>query len=206
MKFLHLILIALVGVLVACSPAPAPTATPIPAPALPEGIRPVDPPIVLSNFTLTDQDGKPATLESWRGKYQLVVFGFTHCPDVCPVTLASWVAIRRSLGADADKIGYQWVSVDGKRDTPEVIKAKLALFDPAIGGLTGDEGLVRIMAREFGATFKAQEPDADGRYNIDHTASSFLVDAEGRLVRIYSYDAVTQRPDVVAEDIRGWLK
>ncbi len=205
MKALKLILmIVMVGVLAAC--ATAPTATPIPTPALPEGIRPVDPPIVLSNFTLTDQDGKPATLESWRGKYQLVVFGFTNCPDVCPVTLASWVAIRRSLGADADKIGYQWVSVDGKRDTPEVIKAKLALFDPAIGGLTGDEGLVRIMAREFGATFKAQEPDADGRYNIDHTASSFLVDAEGRLVRIYSYDAVTQRPDVVAEDIRGWLK
>src|SRR5438128_8996485 len=89
-------------------------------------------------FKLTDQNGKVVTEQDLKGLPFLVFFGFTHCPDVCPTTLFEVSEILRQLGADADRVGALFITVDPERDTPETMKDYLSSFDPHLVGLTGD--------------------------------------------------------------------
>ncbi len=117
---------------------PTPTPTPTFAPDVP-GVTPVDPPKALTDFTLPDDKGDALTFSSLQGKYTLMFFGYTHCPDYCPTTLAHWTLIKTALGSDADKLNFVFISVDGERDTPEVMQRYLSRFDDSFIGLTGDE-------------------------------------------------------------------
>jgi len=182
--------------LVNCSGAPVvPTATP----GTP-GVKPVSPPVQVENFTLTGMSGNPAQLSDFAGKTVLFAFGYTYCPDICPVTLARFRQIKELLGDDASRVQILFISVDGNRDTPERLTQYLGLFDPAFFGMTGSEESVREVITRFGGVFTVK--DADGLrkdYQVEHTASSFLIDSEGRWVRTYEYNT---DPNIMVADMK----
>ena len=131
-------------------------------------------------LNLTDHDGKPRTLADFRGKVVTVFFGFTHCPDVCPVTLAEMAQVVKELRRDGDRVQVLFVTVDPERDTPEVLKRYVPSFHPAFLGLTGDTEATARAAKAFKVYFQKQ-PAQDGRYSVDHSAGTYILDPEGRL-------------------------
>ena len=130
--------------------------------------------------TLTDQNGAKFSLEQVKGQPVAVVFGFTHCPDVCPTTLLDWSNVLTSLGPDGDRLKVLFVSVDPERDTPPALKAYLASFDPRIVALTGTVTEVAAVARSFDA-FYEKVADKNGGYTFDHTVKTYLIDGDGRM-------------------------
>ncbi len=132
-------------------------------------------------LSLTDADGRPRTLADFRGKVTVVFFGYTQCPDVCPTTLAELAEVKRSLGADADRMQGVFVTVDPERDTPEVLKAYMASFDPSFVALRGTAEQTQAAAREFKVYYAKVAGQTDSSYTMDHTAGSYVIDAEGRL-------------------------
>ncbi len=163
----------------------------------------IEPPRALNSFTLTDQDGQPMGLADFKGKPTLIYFGYTYCPDVCPTTLADVVRVKRGLGDQADQVNYVMISVDGERDTPEVLKAYLANFDAQFVGLTAPPSEIRKISPDFGVYFqKNQVAGTSAAYLVDHSAALYLVDAEGRLHTIYGYGIP---PEVVLADLQAML-
>jgi protein SCO1 len=135
-------------------------------------------------LSLTDADGKARTLADFKGKVTLVFFGYTQCPDVCPTTLAELAAVKRDLGKDGDRVQGVFVSVDPQRDTPQVLKAYIASFDPGFVALRGTPEEIKTAARNF-KVFYAQVPGkTEGSYTVDHTAGTYVFDAQGR-VRLF---------------------
>jgi len=135
-------------------------------------------------LSLTDAEGKPRQLSDFKGKVTLVFFGFTQCPDVCPSTLAELAAVKRELGKDGDRLQGVFVSVDPQRDTPEILKAYMASFDPSFVALRGTPEQTQAAARNF-KVFYAQVPGkTEGSYTVDHTAGTYVFDTQGR-VRLF---------------------
>ena len=130
-------------------------------------------------FKLVDQDGQPISEAALRGHPTALFFGFTHCPEVCPTTLYeldNWLA---SLGEDGEKIKAYFVTIDPRRDTPEILGDYIANVTSRVQGITGDPDAVEKMARGFNIYFKRIETE-DGDYTMDHTASVLLLDSQGR--------------------------
>lgn len=141
---------------------------------------------------LTDAEGKPRTLADFKGKVSVVFFGYTQCPDVCPTTMAELAAIKRAMGKDGDRVQGIFVTVDPERDTPEVLKAYLAAFDPSFVALRGTPEQTADAAREFKVFFAKVPGKTDASYTVDHTAGSYVIDAEGRLRLFERYGAPSQ--------------
>jgi protein SCO1/2 len=137
-------------------------------------------------FSLTDQNGNTVTEESLKGRPSAMFFGYTFCPDVCPTTLADMSLWLKDLGADADKLKVYFVTVDPERDTQAAIREYLTAFDPRIVGLIGDRAAVDRMLEAFRVYSRKTGEDPD-YYLMDHTASVFLLDAEGRFVGTVDY-------------------
>ena len=136
------------------------------------------------NLALPDADGKPRTLADFKGKVTLVFFGYTQCPDVCPTTLAELAAVKRDLGKDGERLQGVFVSVDPQRDTPEILRAYMASFDPGFVALRGTPEQIKDTAKEF-KVFYAQVPGkTEGSYTVDHTAGTYVFDANGK-VRLF---------------------
>jgi len=150
---------------------------------------------------LTDHTGRPRRLEDFRGKAVVVFFGFTHCPDVCPTTLADLSQVMKALGPDADRVQVLFVTVDPERDTREVLGKYVGAFDPRFLGLSGDAGATQRAAREFKVYYEKRKT-SDG-YSVDHSGQTYVIDPRGRL-RLFV------RPDRLAsdllEDLRTLLK
>ena len=133
------------------------------------------------SLALTDHNGKPRTLEDFRGKAVVVFFGFTHCPDVCPTTMAELADVKRQLGADGERLQAVFVTVDPERDTPEKLKTYMTAFDPSFVALRGTPAQTEALAKSFKAYYK-KVPGADAdSYTVDHTAGSYVFDPQGRL-------------------------
>jgi protein SCO1 len=179
---LALCLIALTACGAAATQTPAmPTSPPIRAYPTP---RPIN------DFILTTQDNSPFTRADLTGKFTVITFGFTRCPDVCPVNLSNMEALSVGLGPDAEKVRFVFVSVDGQRDTPAVLKSHLALFNKAaILGLTGEDLNIQPLAVSFGVEYRQYTPPGGSDYLIEHTASTFLVNPQGEIIRLYRYAA-----------------
>jgi protein SCO1/2 len=169
-------------------------------PAEPSGGAWVEPPQQLADFTLTSHMGDPISLSDLRGKAILMFFGYTHCPDVCPTTLADYKLVKRELGAVADKVAFVFVSVDGERDTPEVVADYLSKFDEDFIGMTGDPADLRRIGNAFSLFFsktvievadehsEGDEAELDqDNYFVEHTSPSFLIDPQGKLQMLYFY-------------------
>lgn len=163
----------------------------------------LEPPRPLQDFTLTNQDNQPTSLRSLRGKYTLILFGFLNCPDVCPLTMLKYKRVKDALGDLSAQINFVFISVDGARDTPDLMKTYLRNFDESFIGLTGDEATLRRLGTDYNLFFEYRPGTTPDAYVVDHTASTFLVDPEGNLVAIYPYDESSAGVDVVVADLQG---
>jgi protein SCO1 len=152
-------------------------------------------------FRLVDQDGRAFTEQDMKGKPFLVFFGFTHCPDICPTTLFDMSEVLRSMGADADKVGAIYITVDPERDTSALMKDYLSNFDPHLRGLTGDPAAIAAVAKEYRVYYK-KVPLESGDYTMDHTAIVYLMDKDGHFVAPFN---LKRKPDVAAADLRKYL-
>jgi cytochrome oxidase Cu insertion factor (SCO1/SenC/PrrC family) len=139
------------------------------------------------DFTLTDTDGRPFSLSTARGKVVLLSFGYTYCPDVCPLTLTIVSQVMKSLGRRASDVVPIFVSVDPKRDTPKVLAKYVRYFDPRIIALTGDVHQLKAVAARFGVQFAYHGALASDRYTVDHTASLYIIDTNGKLAAIVPF-------------------
>ena len=133
---------------------------------------------------LPDVDGKMRTLADWKGKVTVVFFGYTQCPDVCPTTMAELSQIRKSLGAEGDRIETVFVTIDPERDTPEVLKAYVGNFGPGFTALRGSAEQTAAAAKEFKVFYAKAPGRTPGSYTMDHSAASFVFDTSGR-ARLY---------------------
>ena len=149
-----------------------------------------------------DQHGNPFNLEDYRGKVVFVYFGYTHCPDACPATLAEWMEAKEILGDKADDVVFAMVTVDPSRDTPERMGEYLEFWDPEFYGLVlSDEGTVAV-TDAWNIRYSYRDRDSSGGYLVDHEVSSFVVDKDGNLRLTYplGFD-----PELMAEDIEHLL-
>jgi len=153
------------------------------------------------HFQLTDQNGRTVTEEDMKGHPFLVFFGFTHCPDVCPTSLFEISEVLRKLGADADRVGALFITVDPERDTPDMMKDYLASFDPRLRGLTGDPAAVAQALKSY-RVYSKKIPLDGGDYTMDHSANVYLMDKEGRFVAPFS---LKRRPEDAAADLKKYL-
>lgn len=141
-----------------------------------------------AKLELNDHNGQRRTLEDFRGKVVVLFFGFTHCPDACPTTLAELATVARELGPDAQRLQVLVVTVDPERDTPEVLRQYVPSFNPSFLGLYGTAEETAAAAKEFKVYFQKQ-PQTGGSYTVDHSAGTFVLDKEGRLRLFASYGA-----------------
>jgi protein SCO1 len=154
-------------------------------------------------FSLIDQNGVTRTDSDYRGKYLLVFFGYTYCPDVCPTTLAVMKSALDMMGSRADRIVPLFITVDPKRDTPEKLKAYLSSFGPRFIGLTGDESAIAAVAREYRVYYQTHPAENGGEYTVDHSGIVYLMDGSGAFVANYALD---NSPDSMAQDLLKRLR
>jgi protein SCO1/2 len=153
------------------------------------------------SLELADSSGQLRHLEDFRGKAVVVFFGFTQCPDVCPTTLADLAGVLKNLGADADRVQVLFITVDPERDTPELLAQYVRAFDPRFIALRGDLAATQRVAKDFKIYFEKRKQGAG--YTIDHSAQSYVIDAQGRLRLLVRHDRlVADLPD----DLRTVLK
>jgi cytochrome oxidase Cu insertion factor (SCO1/SenC/PrrC family) len=154
-------------------------------------------------FTLTDGSGQPVTDKTYRGKYMLVYFGYTFCPDVCPTTLNDVAQAMDKLGARADKIDPLFITIDPARDTPDVVKQYAAAFSPRLQGLTGTAAQIATVAREYRVYYAPHKTGPNpGDYTMDHSSILYLMDPSGQFVGIIRAD---EGADKMASDLRTYL-
>ena len=157
---------------------------------------------VARHLELPDADGRARTLADWRGKVVVVFFGYTHCPDFCPTTMAELAQVKAALGAAAERLQVVFVTIDPERDTPAILKAYVANFGPDFVGLRGSAEQTAAAAKEFKVFYAKAPGKTAGSYSMDHSAASFVFDPEGR-VRLYvQYGA---DPKALAADVRQLL-
>lgn len=137
----------------------------------------------IRDLALIDHAGRPFTHEQLAGQPSLVFFGFTHCPDVCPTTLALLSQVRKD--AQVPNLRVLFISVDPDRDTPAVVAQYVRAFDPQITGLTGEAAALDTVAAQFGVA-RARVALPGGGYTVDHSAAVFLLDDRGRMVALFS--------------------
>lgn len=154
------------------------------------------------SLNLTDHNGQPRTLADYRGKVVVVFFGYTQCPDVCPITLAELAKVAKDLGADAAKLQVLFVTLDPDRDTGDVLKRYVPQFNPSFIGLSGDAEATARAAKEFKIYFQ-RKPLEKGSYTVDHSAGSYILDQQGRLRLFAQYGAGAP---ALLNDIRLLLK
>ncbi|MFC5435569.1 SCO family protein [Rhodanobacter umsongensis] len=132
------------------------------------------------DFKLTDDLGKSVTGADYRGKVALLYFGYTHCPDVCPLTLAQLHVVMQRLGPLADGARILFVSVDPARDTPDVMHAYVHAFDPRAVGLTGDARAIEALSKRYRSAFSREPGSADGNYEVTHSSAIYVFDGAGK--------------------------
>ncbi len=150
-------------------------------------------------LSLTDPDGRRRGLGEFKGRVVVVFFGFTHCPDVCPTTLAELALVKRTLGADGERLQGIFVTVDPERDTPELLKAYAANFDAGFLALRGTPEETAAVARHFKIFYAKVPGKTEGSYTIDHTAGAYVFDPVGR-VRLFTRHGTGA--DALVHDIR----
>lgn len=166
-----------------------------------EAVREEARPAFGGDFTLTDQDGRPFRLEDVRGRAVVLFFGYTSCPDMCPVTMSRITGALRRIGSPASDVVTVFVSVDPKRDTPAVLKAYVGSFGTPLIGLTGTEEEVARVASAYHASYTIV-PTGTPNYLVNHTSAIFLIDRQGKLRQYFKFD---ENPDTLAAAIRAVL-
>lgn len=154
-------------------------------------------------LALTDHTGKPRSLADFSGKAVVLFFGFTHCPDVCPTTLADMAQVVRALGPLGERVQVLFVTVDPERDTPEKLAQYVPAFHPSFLGLRGDLEATRAVAKEFKVYFEKRPGTTPGEYSVDHSAQSYVIDPQGRLRLFVRHERIGED---LAADLRTLLE
>ncbi len=160
-------------------------------------------------FTLVDHTGRTVTDKDFQGSYLLVFFGYTHCPDVCPLTLAEVSATLKALGKDARYIRPLFITVDPERDTPAVLASYVKAFHPAIIGLTGTPQQIRSVTEAYKAHYEKAPLKTAGKvrdpsyYSVDHGAFTYLMGPNGNFLEVFGFKT---SPEKMAEKIREALR
>ncbi len=161
-------------------------------------------PTIGGPFTLVDHNGHTVTDAAFRGRFMLVFFGYTYCPDVCPTSLSTVAAALDLLGEKADQIVPMFISIDPERDTPEALKAFVGHFHPSLVGLTGTLDQIVPVAKAYRVYYAKvrEEGAAEDDYLVDHTAITYLMDRDGQFATHFSHNT---DPAVMAEKLREFL-
>jgi len=130
-------------------------------------------------FELHDSKGQTRHADDFRGKIVLLYFGYTHCPDICPTTLANLVNATRKLEDNADQIRILFVSVDPARDTADVLQAYEQAFGPRVTALSGTQEQLRTLTKRYRVSYGFGKPDANGQYEVSHSSAVFIFDRDG---------------------------
>ena len=135
-------------------------------------------------FTLTDQDGKKLSSTDFRGKYQLIYFGYSFCPDVCPTTLGVIAQALDKMGVEQNRIVPIFITIDPERDTPAILKKYMAAFGERFVGLTGTPAEIAAVEKEY-RVYAKKTPLANGGYGMDHSSVIYLMAPDGHLISFY---------------------
>ena len=142
---------------------------------------------IIPRYLLQDPNGRAISHEEFRGRFQLIAFGYTYCPDICPTTLVEMAEVLKQLGDRAARVQAIFISVDPERDTGKVLKTYTEFFDPRILGLTGSPALVRRAADNFKIRYaKVREPGNDN-YAVDHSAGMILLGPDGEFIKKFAF-------------------
>jgi protein SCO1/2 len=161
-----------------------------------------EPPAPAADFTLIDQTGQPVALSDLRGEWVLLSFGYTTCPDVCPVTMAFLRQARERLGANGAEMRVVFVSVDPERDTPEVMGRYVAQFGDNLLGLTGPSEAVAEAAAAYGVKYEKRDIETAVGYLVNHSAYVYVLDPDFRLALTIPFGV---RPEEMAADLEALL-
>lgn len=149
-------------------------------------------------FSLVDGEGRTVTDRDFRGKWMLIYFGYTHCPDACPTALNDMVNALDLLGPSRRNVVPVFITVDPERDTREVMRDYVSAFDAAVVPLTGPPEAVAATMREY-RVYAAKRPTKDGGYDMDHSSIIYVMDPEGRFVTNFTHQT---NPEKIAEKLK----
>jgi protein SCO1 len=173
----------------------------------PDGPPPLEGADIGGDFTLTGEDGKPVSWGDFDGQYRTIYFGYTFCPDVCPVDVQRAMAgLKRFEASDperAAKVQPLFVSVDPARDTPEVLTEFTDAFHPRLIGMTGSKEELDKLTKDYAAYYSIGEPNEAGGYLVDHTSITYLFGPDGKPIAILPTDA---GPEAVAQELDKWVR
>ena len=183
----------------------------LPVACSPPGGAPARPPLegaaIGGPFTLTDQDGRTVTDSSFAGKYRIIYFGYTYCPDVCPTDAqhigAGLRLIEKADPALAARIVPIFITVDPARDTPAVLKTFTAAFHPRMVGLTGSAEAIAATAKAYAVYYRKGTVTENGGYMVDHSSVAYLMAPDGKPLALLP---VEKTPEAVADEVRRWVK
>jgi len=188
--------LALLGALAGCSAGKTPDVPP-----------PLEGAAIGGPFTLTDQDGKTVRNSDFDGKFRIIYFGYTYCPDVCPLDLQAvskgFARFEQQHPDRAKDIQPIFISVDPERDTPPVLKQYVSAFHPRLIGLTGPLDTIRKVARAYAVTFEKVEDKGASGYLISHSRQAYVFGRRGEPLALLSYD---KDPDAIAAEIDQWTR
>jgi protein SCO1/2 len=164
----------------------------------------INPPLLVRNFTLPASTGDNLSLYDLNGKYRMIFFGYLHCPDFCPLTMAEFKRVKQLLGEAASEVDFIYISVDGARDTPELIANYLDNFDAEFIGFSGDDATLAGIQPDYGFYYQRRlDTGSQAEYVVDHSTRSYLLDREGRLRSSFTYDT---EPEVIANALRWFIE
>jgi len=150
-------------------------------------------------FQLTDQHGKRVSDQEFRGRYRLIYFGYSLCPDVCPTTLAVMAQALEKLGDKSVRVVPIFITIDPERDTPKVLDDYMKAFGPSFVGLTGSAAEIKDVEKRY-RVYAAKKPLPGGNYGMDHSSVIYLMGPNGKMISFYD-EAVS--PDDLAKDLRS---
>ena len=151
-----------------------------------------------AEFHLTDSRGKPSSLKDFSGKVVVLFFGYTHCPEVCPTTLADLAQVMRLLGKDAERVQVLFVTLDPERDNPKILAEYVPFFDHSFLGLYGDAQATAQAVKAFGVSYE-KTFNKSGDYTLDHSDNTYLIGIKGQPLLLSPYG---QRTELLVQDIK----
>jgi len=155
------------------------------------------------DFRLTDHNGRIRSLNDFKGKVVVLFFGYTNCPDICPITMGKLAVAMKKLGKDAKRVQVLFVSINPEHDTSALLKQYVTTFNPTFLGLSGDMQTTRNIAKEFKVTFQKQAGKTQDNYTMDHSTGTYIYDTVGR-IRLYVNSS--KSADVFSHDILELLR
>jgi protein SCO1/2 len=153
-------------------------------------------------FQLINGSDRPVTADDYRGKIAMLYFGYTHCPDVCPLTMSHLHLVMRKLGPLADKVRILFISVDPARDTPKLLQQYAEAFDEHAVGLTGNDRQIQALAKRYRVAFNRSNDEGNGAYEVNHSAAIYIFDSRGK-ARLLATPADGE--DAIVHDLRALI-